>query len=329
MTQTNRVIAIGASAGGLNALFRIVPALSPRLAAPILVVLHIGAHRSMLPELLSTRGPLPAVFAEDGVQPEPGKIYVAPPDQHLLLQGGALRLFKGPKEHFARPAIDPLFRSAALDSGSGVVGVILTGMLEDGSDGLHAVEVCGGTTVVQDPTEAEEPSMPRSALSSVHANHVVKIDAMADLLNKLAQPNGGQAALSAPEWLRVEHAISLGQGSLEELGRIGKPSAFTCPDCGGALFELNHGRPERFLCHTGHAYSLRSLAASHEELTEEKLWAGLRALQEKEAILRRLAHMQASQSTGSEADTLREANDIADVIAQMRSKVLARKPHAA
>lgn len=322
--QKSCVIVIGTSAGGLDALFRIVPHLSPDLGAPVLIVQHIGAHRSELPVLLSARGPLPAVFAETGMVPEAASIYVAPPDHHLLLEGGALRLFRGPKEHYARPAIDPLFRSAALDRGTRVIGVVLTGMLDDGSAGLRAIEACGGTTVVQDPSDAKAPSMPLSAISGGDVDHIVRLDAMANLLNKLAMSVENPKAAGPPEWLRVEHAISLGQGGLEDLRRVGVPSGFTCPDCGGSLFELKHGEPGRFLCHTGHAFGLHSLAAAHAHLTEEALWAGLRALQEKEAILRRLANLQASETPGSEEKTLAEINDLAALIVQVRDVVEAR-----
>ena len=324
LNQKSRVIVIGTSAGGLEALFRIVPGLARDLAAPVLVVLHIGAHRSQLPELLSARGPLPAVFAQTAMIPEAGHIYVAPPDHHMLLENGVLRLFHGPKEHFARPAIDPLFRSAALDRRNAAIGVILTGMLDDGSAGLQAIEACGGTTVVQDPAEALEPSMPLSALRSVQVDHLVRLDAMANLLNQLAQPVE-HGASAAPEWLRVEHQISLGHAGLDDLSRVGVPSRFTCPDCGGALSELTNGTFVRFLCHTGHAYSLRSLAAAHETLTEDVLWAGLRALQEKEAILRRLAESQASDLPGSEKETLAEANRLAALIVQMRAMLEVRE----
>ena len=327
MDQKDRVIVIGTSAGGLEALFRIVPHLAKDLAAPVLVVQHIGAHRSLLPELLSSRGSLPAVFAQTRMVPQAGKIYVAPPDHHLLLEDGAMRLFRGPKEHFARPAIDPLFRSAALHSGSRAIGVILTGMLDDGSAGLHAIKACGGTTIVQDPAEAIAPSMPQSAISNVQVDHVVGLDAMANLLNRLAQPVESGAP-SVPEWLRAEHAISLGQAHLEDLARVGIPSRFTCPDCGGALTEVQHGKPVRFLCHTGHAYSLRSLVAAHEVLTEEVLWAGLRALQEKEAILLRLAESQAMEVPGSEEHTLAEARGLAALIVQMRAVAQARESSA-
>lgn len=325
MDQHSRVIVIGASAGGLAALFRIVPGLAQDLAAPVLIVMHIGAYRSELPTLLSTRGPLPAVFATTGIAPQSGMIYVAPPDHHLLLENGLLRLFRGPKEHFARPAIDPLFRSAALHSGRGVVGVILTGMLDDGSAGLNAIKACGGTAIVQDPEEAFEPSMPRSALSCVAVDHVVGLDAMADLLNKLAQPVERDVP-EIPEWLRAEHEISLGHGGLEDLARVGVPSRFTCPDCGGALSEMVHGKPTRFVCHTGHAYSLRSLAVAHEASTETTLWAGLRALQEKEALLHRLAQNQAMEAPGSEINALAEAKKLTVFIAQMRSVIETLEP---
>ena len=324
MDQKNRVIVIGTSAGGLEALFRIVPHLAKDLAAPVLVVQHIGAHRSLLPDLLTSRGSLPAVFAKNGMIPQAGTIYVAPPDHHLLLEDGAMRLFRGPKEHFARPAIDPLFRSVARYSGSGAIGVILTGMLDDGSAGLHAIKTCGGTTIVQDPEEAVAPSMPQSAISSVQVDHVVRLDAVANLLNKLARP-AEPGASSAPEWLRTEHEISLGHGHPDDLSRVGVPSRFTCPDCGGALSELQHGKPVRYLCHTGHAYSMRSLMAAHEVLTEEVLWAGLRALQEKEAMLRRLAESQALEVPGSEEKTLAEAKGLAVLIVQMRAVAQARE----
>ena len=324
MDKKDRVIVIGTSAGGLEALFRIVPHLAKDLAAPVLVVQHIGAHRSLLPELLSSKGSLPAVFAQTGMVPQAGTIYVAPPDHHLLLENGALRLFRGPKEHFARPAIDPLFRSVALHSGSRAIGVILTGMLDDGSAGLHAIKACGGTTIVQDPEEAVAPSMPQSAISNVQVDHVVRLDAMANLLNELARP-AELGASSAPEWLRTEHEISLGLGGPDDLSRVGVPSRFTCPDCGGALSKLQHGKPVRYLCHTGHAYSLRSLMAAHEVMTEEVLWAGLRALQEKEAMLRQLAESQALEVPGSEEKTLIEAKGLAALVAQMRAVAQARE----
>lgn len=318
VNDSSRLLVIGASAGGVDALLRIASGLSSNLAAPIVLVLHIGAHPSQMPELLTARGPNRAVFARTGTVPIAGMIYVAPPDEHVLMEDGVIRLSRGPKEHHARPAINPLFRSAALDRGPRVVGVILTGMLDDGAAGLQAIKACGGIAVVQDPRDAAAPSMPASALKAVEVDHVVKVDAMADLLNKLARPADHGSSDSAPDWLRIEHAISLGQAHMRELATIAAPSAFTCPDCGGALFELKDLRPLRFLCHTGHAFSLRSLASTHEQVTDEALWSGLRALQEKQAILRRLAFEDGDPAMGS-ADLLAEAERLTAFIDEMRA----------
>lgn len=320
MNENSRIVVIGASAGGVEALLRLAPRLSSNLPAPIVLVLHIGAHQSQLPELLTARGPNRAVFARTGTVPKAGVIYVAPPDEHVLLEAGMMRLSRGPKEHHARPAINPLFRSAALERGPRVVGVILTGMLDDGTAGLQAVKACGGITVVQDPDDAAEPSMPMSALGAVSVDHVVKVDAMADLLNNLAHPDETVKSVDAPDWLRVEHAISLGRAHMPELATIAAPSPFTCPDCGGTLFELNEAHPVRFLCHTGHAFSLRSLASSQEQVTDEAMWSGLRALQERQGILRRLAVAPGNATTRS-AEMLAEAEKLGAFIDHMRGVV--------
>lgn len=167
MVNPSHVVVIGASSGGIPALLEIVAALPQNFAAPVLVVQHIGANPSILPELMNTRGPNRAVHARDGDRPQPGTIHVAPPDHHMLLERDRIRLTRGAKENHARPAIDPLFRSAALHWGPRVIGVILSGQLDDGAAGLQAIKECGGRVLVQDPSTAVEPSMPRSALASV------------------------------------------------------------------------------------------------------------------------------------------------------------------
>ena len=177
-STTQPIIVMGASAGGVKAILDLAATLPRDFPAPILFVQHIGAHHSELYKLVSARGPNPALNASDGEVPRPGIIYIAPPDQHMLLDGHAIRLSSSPKEHHARPAIDPLFRSAALQYGSRVIGVVLTGMLDDGSAGLRAIKDCGGTAVVQDPADAEAPSMPKSALACVEADHVVPLAAL-------------------------------------------------------------------------------------------------------------------------------------------------------
>lgn len=325
MNRNNRIIAIGASAGGFSVLRQIARGIAEFFPAPIVIVLHIGAHRSHLPALLNNVGPNRATFAETGMVPEAGRIYVAPSDQHLLIEQGVFRLFRGAKEHHTRPAIDPLFRSLALELGPRVVGVILSGMLDDGAAGLYAIKACGGIAVVQDPECAAEPSMPRSAMAAVPIDHVRGVDQMAELLTSLARPLDEVALGSAPEWLQVEHAVSVGRGGVNDLTRIGLPSSLTCPDCGGALFELKQGQPLRFLCHTGHAFSLRSLAHAHGQMADDLLYSGLRAVQEKEAILRRLAEEQTRNLPGSESATLDEAARLA-VFAQKMKEIISTAP---
>ena len=310
---------MGASAGGVRALLRLAPQLRAGFGAPILLVLHIGRNRSLLPDLLTAHGPNRAVFARTGMVPQPGVIYVAPPDEHLLVEGAVLRVQHGPKVHHARPAIDPLFHSAAIEFGAQVIGVILTGMLDDGSAGLHAVKTCGGIAVVQDPDDALEPSMPRSALASAEVDHVARLDDMADLLNRLVQAGDPAPSSRVPEWLLTEHAVSLGKAGMEQLGRIGTPSALTCPDCGGGLFELKEGRPLRFICHTGHAFTLASLASAQEQLADEALWSALRALQEKEAVLQRMA--QDGGPTGPSTLLLTQARKLGNYITLIRRDI--------
>ena len=316
------VIVMGASAGGVNAILELATALPRDFPAPILFVQHIGAHPSELWKLVSARGPNAAVTAADGDLPQPGTIYIAPPDQHMLLDGPVIRLSRGPKEHHARPAIDPLFRSAALDYGPRAIGVVLTGMLDDGSAGLRAIKDCGGTAVVQDPADAHAPSMPRSALACVAADHVVPLAALGPLLYELvSRPAGVDGAIAITEPftpLRLEHAVSLGRHGMENLKAIASPSPFTCPDCGGVLFELHDQRPLRYLCHTGHAFSIRSLAYQQEAVSDAALWTSLRVLQEKEAVLRRLAQARQAVNPQKAQDALREADAIADLCNAVR-----------
>jgi two-component system chemotaxis response regulator CheB len=318
-----QAICIGASSGGVSAMLELVPELPPGFPVPIFVVQHIGAHRSQLASLLDARGPNRAVEAKSGDVPAAGTIYVAPSDHHMLLDGGVIRLSRGPKEHHARPAIDPLFRSIALACGPRAVGVVLTGMLDDGSAGLRAIKECGGIAVVQDPAEAHEPSMPRAAMVAVQVDHVVKLAELPALMLQLARQRDGVAdAAAVPPALRDEYEIAFGESTVEKLKAIAEPSMFTCPDCGGVLFELNDKRPVRYRCHTGHAFSLRSLAATQEEVTDGALWTSLRTLQEKESILRRLAAVQRNDGTGDPEGSLREADDLAAVSAALRKLTL-------
>jgi len=282
------VIVIGASSGGVAALLQIAAALPKDLPAVVGVVLHAGNQPSILPDLLSARGPLPAVHPAHGQALRPGTVYVAPPDRHMLFTADAVRLSRGPRENHARPAIDPLFRSAALHWRERAVGVVLTGDLDDGSAGLRAIKECGGTAVVQDPADAVEASM----LASVEVDHCLPLAGIVG--HEPATPAGPVSAGVARE-----QAIFEGRQVMENLDTVGRQSPLTCPECGGSLWELKDERPLRYRCHTGHAYSARSLEFAQTETAEHSLWSSVRALKEREMLLRRLADV--AQATGDSA----------------------------
>ena len=213
-SATAGLVVIGASAGGVSALLKLSSALPAQFPAPILVVLHIGANPSVLPMLLSAHGNNRAVHAEDGQVLEKATVYVAPPDHHMLVHDGRIRLSRGAKEHHTRPAIDPLFRSAALARGPGAVGVVLTGRLDDGTAGLKAIKKRGGVALVQDPAEAEHPGMPRSALQTVAVDHCLPLEGIAAQLERLVAPPAAQAtaAASAAPDPAYEIAVFDGEG---------------------------------------------------------------------------------------------------------------------
>lgn len=313
-TAGNRIIVLGASAGGISAILALASKLEADFPVPILLVQHIGAHRSELDKLISARGPNRAVMGRDGQTPEPGVIHVAPSDHHMFVEDGKIRLSRGPKENYARPAVDPLFRSVALEFGQRAIGVILTGRLDDGTVGLRAIKDCGGLAVVQDPKDAHAPEMPGNALKYVAADHVVTLDMMAPLLGRLAMSKVAHKPLAACGDLREEHLASQGNDATARLPAIAAPSAFSCPDCGGVLFEMRSKSPVRYRCHTGHAYTLDNLAHGQQEATDTALWTSIRALQEKQMLLRRKAQV----SPGPEAlQALQEADELSGVVSML------------
>jgi two-component system, chemotaxis family, protein-glutamate methylesterase/glutaminase len=283
------IIVIGASAGGVTALQRMAADLPPMFPAAILIVLHVGANKSLLPQLLAAAGPNSSSHVLDGERLRVGHLAVAPPDYHLLVNEGSLSLTRGPKENFARPAIDPLFRSAALTYGPRVIGVVLTGNLDDGTAGLQAIKECGGLSVIEDPSTAFAPSMPASAFEYVEIDYRVSIESMAQTLSDLVHEPSPKRKV-APPALRHEHAPQAGTvNAMDDLKAIAAPSPIVCPECGGGLWEISRVRPARFRCHTGHAYTLRSLEYAMNETTEDSLWAAVRALQERAVVKRRSA----------------------------------------
>ncbi|HVE80271.1 MAG TPA: chemotaxis protein CheB [Gemmatimonadaceae bacterium] len=285
------IIVIGGSAGGVEAVTRLAAGLPRDIPAAVFVVLHFPAEgTSVMPRLLTKAGKLPAAHAVDGEPIEPGRIYVAAPDRHLLLRPGEVRVTRGPRENGHRPALDPLFRSAAIAYGPRVVGVVLSGNLDDGSAGLVAVKRCGGVAVVQDPGDALFPGMPQNALAHTAADHVLPLHAIADTLDRLAREPADQAgAFPVPDDIRREtDAAALEPREVHADQHAGHPSGFGCPDCGGALWELREGELVRFRCRVGHAWSGDSLLAEQRGGLETALWTALRALEENASLALRL-----------------------------------------
>ncbi len=285
------MIVIGASAGGVEALMSLVAGLPPDLPAALFVVLHTPAQSAgFLPKLLSRCGPLPVVHASDHMPIEQGCMYVAPPDYHLLLEPGQLRVVKGPKENRHRPAVDPLFRSAALAYGSRVIGVILTGSLDDGTSGLQAVKQRGGIAVVQDPEDALFPDMPQSAIAHVTVDYIVPLSQMAALLSRLVNKQTSEdPSDNVLEDIVTEVRIAtMENNDLNEESSLGTPSVYACPACGSALWELHDGNLRRFRCRVGHAYTLEAMLAEQDETLEEALWRALKTLEEQAGLIERL-----------------------------------------
>jgi two-component system chemotaxis response regulator CheB len=288
-----RVIVIGASAGGVEALRAVVAGLPPDLAAAVLVVLHIPTRApSALPGILDRAGPLPAVQAQHGAWIRPGTIYVAPADHHLLICGKRLGLSAGPTENGHRPAVDPLFRSAAVSYGAGAIGVVLSGARDDGAAGLTAIVNQGGQAVVQDPDDALHRSMPAAALEHVATAHVLPAAKIGALLGELTQeylPQREQP--SANPQLDAENEIAALGSVTTDAAYSARPSGLSCPSCRGVLFELDGEPAPRYRCRVGHAWSPESLAAEQTSAVEQALWVALRTLEENAAINQRLAEV--------------------------------------
>jgi two-component system chemotaxis response regulator CheB len=286
--QLLRLIVIGASAGGVEALRALAAGLPRDIAAPIGVVLHVGAQ-SLLPELLESAGNLPASHAENGERLRRGHIYVAPPGRHLLVHDGHWMLRRGPRENLARPAIDPLFRSAACSFGGGTIGVVLSGALNDGTAGLGAIKRCGGTAIVQDPDEALVPEMPLSALRHTAVDACLPLASIAGELARLAAEPPAPTP-DIPMDIRLEAAIAAQEhATMSTEEKIGTPSPFTCPECQGPLWEIADASMLRFRCHVGHAFTVDAMLEAQAEEAEAILWKLLRARQQRAELARRVA----------------------------------------
>jgi two-component system chemotaxis response regulator CheB len=256
------IIVIGASAGGVPALKTFFQHFNPVVPVSVFVVLHFPSDgRSMLPEILSTQTSLSVHHAIDGERIEPRNVYVAPPDHHLIIEFGHMHLTRGPKENRARPALNPLFRSAALAYGSRVIGIIMSGTLDDGTAGLWEIKRRGGIAVVQSPEDAEHEQMPKNAIASVHIDYQATAAEMGALLLTLV------SEISTQSITNVESVMP-------------ERTHLTCPDCHGPIDRIEFGDLTEYRCRVGHAYSEEGMLAAHEDAEERALWAAVQMLEQ-------------------------------------------------
>lgn len=309
------IIVLGASSGGVQALPQLISGLPASLRASVLVVLHTGPDGpGLLPEIIRKTSALPVRHGLNGENLLPGRIYVAPPDYHLMVDGTCLRLTRGPKENRHRPAIDALFRTAAESYGPRVIGVVLTGHLDDGTAGLNSVKTHGGIAIVQDPKDAAATGMPESALRNVQVDYCVPLAEIPALLIRLTEK---RAAVGKKKGVTRMGKRSMSPKEMEK--QFGRPTVFVCPECNGPLWETDSGRSLQFRCHVGHAYSPDSLLADHADSLERALWSAVRTFDEQAALLRRLAERNVQPLTigPNLEDRAREREKHADAIRKL------------
>lgn len=320
------VVIAGASAGGVEALVALVRSFPADFPHPVLVVLHVSpTGTSVLPAILARAGSLPVASPADGERLRPGHVYVAPPDWHLVVENAHLRLSQAPRENGHRPAIDPTMRSAAAAYDGGTIGIVLSGSRDDGTAGLMAIKARGGRAIVQDPDEALYPAMPLSAMAHVEADAVLPIARMAAWILEHGPPADGaqkeQATMTSQE-SGDDPRLAVVEESGPPRSAVGDGTRYTCPDCGGVLFERHEGNLERFQCSVGHVFSIESLSSAQAEALESALWAAVRSLEDRAALLRRLAARARNQGQGRSAGTFeRQATDALERAATIREAI--------
>jgi two-component system chemotaxis response regulator CheB len=305
--KMDMIVTIGASAGGVESLREVVGGIPAGFGGAIFVVLHIPPYQpSALASILEHSGPLPVADAKDGEAITGGRIYVAPPDCHLLIEANTIAVKKGPKENRFRPSIDALFRSAAYVFGSKVVGVVLSGALDDGTSGLWSIKRMGGISVVQQPNNARFESMPLSALQYVPIDYTLPAAEIGPLLGRLdAKSLAARATEDAAlhDRLRLEREIAAEGGAFQKgIMNLGVLTPFTCPECHGVLVKLKDGEITRYRCHTGHAYSDSALLEDVMESTGEMLWQVVRSMEEAAMLLEHIGRQLMDEGAAQRAD---------------------------
>jgi two-component system chemotaxis response regulator CheB len=329
----------------MEVLKHIVAQLPCDFPGTVFIVWHVSpTYPSMLPQILQRLCSLPVAHAIDEEAIEPGRVYIAPPDHHLIVEQGQVRVTRGPKENRFRPSVDVLFRSAALAYGAQVIGVVLTGSLDDGAAGMYAIKNRGGIGLVQDPFEALYPSMPIQTMKAAKIDYCLPMKEIGALLVSLVNeavekreenPVSDQMEMEVAI-AREDNAFGLG------IMKLGEPSPYTCPECHGVLLKLKEGNFIRFRCHTGHAYSLNTLLAEVTKYIEDKLWGTLRAIEESQLLMSHMAeHMreendnemaelflQKSEEANKRSELIRQALMSHEMVTQEKLNSQRKNPHS-
>ncbi|QRR00661.1 chemotaxis protein CheB [Dyadobacter sandarakinus] len=325
--ENRNIIVIGASAGGISALKQLCSSLPADLNASVFIVWHMApAVRGVLPQILNQ---VSAIHAAHGVDGEPivsNRMYIAPPDHHMLIEQGRIRISHGPKENRFRPAVDPLFRSAAYTYGNRVIGVVLSGALDDGTAGLWTIKYRGGLTIVQDPIDAEVSSMPDSAIRQVTIDHIIPAEQMGPLLAKLVQDPANKdtpIAMEEDEKTKAELEIAgADTASGTSIFQFGVPSTYACPECHGVLTMLKDGNITRFRCHTGHAFSADALLEALTESIEDSLYNAIRGVDESVILLNHLGdHFAEANQPRAAAVYFQRATKVSEQAAMVRKAI--------
>ena len=325
--EKRNIIVIGASSGGYEVLRTIVRSLPPGIDAAIFIVWHMAPNiRGILPTVLNDENTIFAAHAVDNEEIKMNRIYVASPDHHLLVEGGRVRITHGPKENRFRPAVDPLFRSAAYAYRNRVIGVVLSGALDDGTAGLWAIKNYGGMAVVQDPNDAEVPSMPENAIREVAVDYIMPASGIADLLVRLSneEVEVNTQPMQDDEKTKVEVKIAAEDSAFNAgVMQLGELSPFTCPECHGVLTLLKDGNITRYRCHTGHAFSTDSLLAAVTEKMEDSMYSAIRSIEEGVMLLNHIGdHLAEANQPKLAALYFRKAKDANERAALIRKAVL-------
>ena len=323
LKNKSNIIVIGTSAGGLPALITVLSSLPSNIPAAIFIVHHLAPENSgqYLVQNLNKYTPFKCKFAEENEHFQNGVVYIAPSDFHLLIKQNKVLVKKGARENRYRPGIDPLFRSAAVAHGRCVIGIVLTGLLDDGTAGLIAIKKCGGITIVEDPLEAAYPDMPQSALNNAIVDYCLPLSEIGPLLLELTQKSKLKS-VTIPKDIKIEAKIAERVLSdVEQTNKLGDQVPYNCPNCGGVLWEMKAADITRYRCHTGHSFTNKALLISQNEKIEETLWVSLRMFEERKNLLNNMGHKASLQNLKNKY--LKQAKEGEVHIERIRAMLLA------